>query len=111
MTPLLGGDASGASHPSTGTPNRFRPNTLRNNNVGTYIRDQWNLTPKITASVGLRWEYYSLPRRADHGIEVYDFDTNRLLICGVACFSVTGVLFQRRLPFRIADKNQTTPCH
>ena len=83
MTPLLGGDASGASHPSTGTPNAFRPNTLRNNNVGTYIRDQWNLTPKITASVGLRWEYYSLPRRADHGIEVYDFDANRLLICDV----------------------------
>ena len=83
MTPLLGGDASGASHPSTGTPNEFRPNTLRNNNVGTYIRDQWNITPKITASVGVRWEYYSLPRRADHGIEVYDFDANRLLICDV----------------------------
>ena len=83
MTPLLGGDASGASHPSTGTPNEFRPNTLRNNNVGTYIRDQWNITPKITASVGLRWEYYSLPRRADHGIEVYDFNANRLLICDV----------------------------
>ena len=79
MTPMLGDDASGASH----TDNEFRPNTLRNNNVGTYIRDQWNITPKITASVGVRWEYYSLPRRADHGIEVYDFAANRLLICGV----------------------------
>jgi Carboxypeptidase regulatory-like domain/TonB dependent receptor-like, beta-barrel len=83
MTPLIGGDASGASHPSSGEPNEFRPNTLRNNNVGTYVRDQWNITPKITASVGVRWEYYSLPRRADHGIEVYNFDTNRLLICGI----------------------------
>ena len=83
MTPLLDGDASGARHPSSGSPNEFRPNTLRNNNVGTYIRDQWNITPKITASVGVRWEYYSLPRRADHGIEVYDFAANRLLICGV----------------------------
>ena len=83
MTPLIGGDASGASHPSSGQPNEFRPNTLRNNNVGTYIRDQWNITPQITASVGVRWEYYSLPRRADHGIEVYNFDTNRLLICDV----------------------------
>lgn len=79
MTPLLGGDASGASH----TNNEFRPNTLRNNNTGLYLRDQWNITPKITASVGVRWEYYSLPRRADHGIEVYDFAANRLLICGV----------------------------
>jgi outer membrane receptor protein involved in Fe transport len=83
MTPLLGGDASGARHPSSGQPNEFRPNTLRNNNTGLYVRDQWNITPKITASVGVRWEYYSLPRRADHGIEVYDFAANRLLICGV----------------------------
>jgi len=83
MTPLIGGDASGARHPSSGSPNEFRPNTLRNNNIGTYIRDQWNLTSKLTASVGLRWEYYSLPRRADHGIEVYDFDINRLLVCDV----------------------------
>ena len=83
MTPLLGGDASGARHPSSGAPNEYRPNTLRNNNTGLYLRDQWNITPKITASVGVRWEYYSLPRRADHGIEVYDFEANRLLICGV----------------------------
>ncbi len=79
MTPLLGGDASGASPIN----NTFRPNTLRNYNVGTYVRDQWNLTPKITASVGLRWEYYVLPSRVDHGIEVYDFANNKLLICGV----------------------------
>ncbi len=79
MTPLIGGDASGASH----TGNQFRPNTLRNNNTGLYVRDQWNITPKITASVGIRWEYYSLPRRVDHGIEVYDFAANRLLICDV----------------------------
>jgi outer membrane receptor protein involved in Fe transport len=83
MTPLIGGDASGARHPSSGQPNEFRPNTLRNYNTGLYVRDQWNVTPKITASVGVRWEYYSLPRRADHGIEVYDFVNNRLLICGV----------------------------
>ncbi|MCM3880869.1 MAG: TonB-dependent receptor, partial [Vicinamibacterales bacterium] len=79
MTPLLGGDASGASQ----TNNTFRPNSLRNYNVGTYIRDQWNITPKITASVGLRWEYYVLPSRVDHGIEVYDFTNNKLLICDV----------------------------
>jgi hypothetical protein len=79
MTPMLGDDASGASQ----VHNEFRPNTLRNNNIGTYVRDQWNITPKITASVGVRWEYYSLPRRADHGIEVYDFAANRLLICGI----------------------------
>ena len=79
MTPLLGEDASGASV----TDNNFRPATLRNWNMGTYVRDQWNVTSKITASVGLRWEYYTLPARKDHGIEIYDFSINRLLICGV----------------------------
>jgi len=79
MTPLIGEDASGASQ----IDNQFRPATLRNWNVGTYVRDQWQINQKITASLGLRWEYYSLPRRKDHGIEVYDFTVNRLLICDV----------------------------
>jgi hypothetical protein len=51
--------------------------------MGTYVRDQWQVNSKITASIGLRWEYYSLPARKDHGIEVFDFATNKLLICGV----------------------------
>src|SRR5262245_1612926 len=79
MTPLIGETAEGASP----IDNTFRPATLRNWNVGIYVRDQWQVSSKITASAGIRWEYYSLPRRKDHGIEVYDFTTNRLLICGV----------------------------
>ena len=83
MTPLLGGDASGASHPSTGTPNAFRPNTLRNNNVGTYIRDQWNLTPRSPR----RWDCGGNTTRCrvepTTASRLYDFDANRLLICGV----------------------------
>jgi hypothetical protein len=55
MTPLTGETAEGASP----TDNQFRPATLRNWNIGAYIRDQRNVTPKVTASVGLRWEYYS----------------------------------------------------
>ena len=79
MSPLIGETADGASP----TDNNFRPATLRNHNMGTYVRDQWELNKKMTASVGLRWEYYSLPTRKDHGIEVYDFTNNRLQICGV----------------------------
>jgi hypothetical protein len=51
--------------------------------VGFYVRDQFQLTQKMTASVGLRWEYYPMSTRADRGLEVFDFATNRLQICGV----------------------------
>ena len=79
MTPLIGQTVAGASREN----NTFRPATLRNWNTGMYVRDQFQLSSKITVSAGLRWEYYSLPARADHGIEVYDFAQNKLLICGV----------------------------
>ena len=47
MSPLV--DTSGGS--------QERPATLRSWEVGFYIRDQFQLTQKMTASVGLRWEY------------------------------------------------------
>ena len=58
------------------------PATLRTIFEGVYVRDQWNLSRKITASVGLRWEYYPWPKRADRGLETFDFATNRDQICG-----------------------------
>ncbi len=48
-----------------------------------YIRDRWNVTPRFTLSYGLRWEYFPVPTHADRGIERYDPDTNKVLICGV----------------------------
>ncbi len=47
-----------------------------------YIRDRWNVTPKLTLSYGLRWEYFPMPTRPDRGIERYDPSTNKMLICG-----------------------------
>jgi hypothetical protein len=38
----------------------------------------------MTVSAGLRWEYYPLSRRADRGLEVFDFATSELMICGVS---------------------------
>ena len=74
MSPLV--DTDGGS--------QERPATLRSWEVGFYIRDQFQLTQKMTASVGLRWEYYPMSGRADRGLETFDFTTNRLQICGVA---------------------------
>ncbi len=48
-----------------------------------YVRDRWNVTPKLTLDYGVRWEYFPVPTRSDRGIERYDPDTNKVLVCGV----------------------------
>jgi hypothetical protein len=94
MTPLSGETAAGAS----ATDNNFRPATLRSHEMGTYVRDQWQINAKMTASLGVRWEYYSLPARKDHGIEVYNFTTNQLMICGVGSNTSTcGITVEKNL--------------
>ena len=40
---------------------------------GIYIRDQFQLTRKLTVSAGVRWEYYPVPQHADRGVEIFDF--------------------------------------
>ena len=57
--------------------------TLRSWQQSLYVRDQWQATRKLTLSLGLRWEYYPVPTRADRGIERFDLKTNTYLICGV----------------------------
>ncbi len=47
-----------------------------------YIRDRWNVTPKLTLSLGARAEYYPLMTRADRGLERLDYDTYTVLIGG-----------------------------
>jgi hypothetical protein len=68
--------------PLNGRANPDRPVTLRSREIGLYIRDQFQVSRKLTASIGLRWEYYPVPTRADRGIELFDFSTNKQLICG-----------------------------
>jgi Carboxypeptidase regulatory-like domain/TonB dependent receptor/TonB-dependent Receptor Plug Domain len=80
MSPLLGEDVPAFEN---GTYPDFRVATLRSMQFGSYARDQWQISRKVTAAIGVRWEYYSLPTRKDHGLEVYDFATNKFLICGV----------------------------
>jgi hypothetical protein len=48
-----------------------------------YIRDQWALTPQLTFSIGTRWEYFPMVTRSDRGVERYDFELNKMLVCGV----------------------------
>jgi hypothetical protein len=57
--------------------------TLRTWEYGIYVRDQFQLTRKLTVSAGVRWEYYPVPQHADRGVEIFDFTRNRLLLCGL----------------------------
>ncbi len=49
-----------------------------------YAADGWQISPKLTASIGLRWEAYppAVPRFAG-GFSNYDFVKNQLVIAGV----------------------------
>ncbi len=51
--------------------------------LGIYIRDQWQVSPKLTVTYGARFDHYPFPTRVGRGMETYDFQTNQMLICGV----------------------------
>jgi len=74
MTPLL--DTAGAKGAEW-------PATVRSWASGIYVRDQWQMNRKMTASIGVRWEYYPFPTRTDRGLEMFDFTTNLLQVCGI----------------------------
>jgi hypothetical protein len=49
-----------------------------------YIRDRWQITPKLTATLGLRWEFYPLMSRAGRGgIEGFEEDTGLVPLGGL----------------------------
>lgn len=47
-----------------------------------YVRDRWQVNPKLTVSGGLRLEYYPLMTRANSGIERLDYSTYTVLLGG-----------------------------
>jgi outer membrane receptor protein involved in Fe transport len=72
--------------------------TMRERQMGLYLRDQWQIGQKLTLSLGIRWEYYPVPVRADRGVEFFDLASNRVLLCGVGGNSDTcGVKVEKDL--------------
>jgi hypothetical protein len=71
---------------------------LRSWEYGIYVRDQFQLTRKITVSAGVRWEYYPVPQHADRGVEIFDFTLNRLKLCGLGSVPIDcGISVQKDL--------------
>ncbi|WP_161571123.1 TonB-dependent receptor [Granulicella sibirica] len=56
--------------------------TLRTWQFSPYVDDQWQITPKLTASFGTRWDYYPVPTRQGRGIEYFDIPTKQYRLCG-----------------------------
>ena len=51
---------------------------------GLYAGDQWQVTSKLTATLGVRWEYFPIPTRGgSRGLERFDFAKNETMLCGV----------------------------
>jgi len=48
-----------------------------------YARDQWRTSRKLTLSYGLRWDYFPMGVAKDRGFQKYDWDNNKMLLCGV----------------------------
>jgi hypothetical protein len=64
--------------------------TLRTWEYSLYFQDQWNISKRLSLTLGSRWEYYPVPGRApsaaqpSNGIEAYNFTTNTFELCGIA---------------------------
>lgn len=79
------------------------PYTTRTWQYSLYARDQWEITPKMTLSLGTRWEYFPVPSRANRGLERYNLNTNKMEIGGLGAIpsdlgvSVSKTMFAPRL--------------
>jgi len=58
------------------------PNSLRWSQWGWYVRDQYQITPKLTLNYGLRWEYYPMAYSDIGGARVLDPSTMNVLVGG-----------------------------
>jgi outer membrane receptor protein involved in Fe transport len=54
----------------------------RNWQFSFFVKDQWQPTRNLTASLGLRYDRFPMGTRTTRGMERYDPETNQMLICG-----------------------------
>lgn len=63
---------------------QFEKMSAYNYQYSLYIRDRWQVTPRLNLSLGLRWELYPMMTRGGRGgIEGWDPETNLVSLGGV----------------------------
>lgn len=64
----------------------FENNQTRSRNwqFSLFAKDQWQIGRALTASLGVRWDYFPMGTRTTRGLERFDYENNQMLICGVA---------------------------
>lgn len=64
----------------------FEDNQTRSRNwqFSVFGKDQWQINRALTASLGVRWDYFPMGTRTTRGLERFDYENNVMLICGVA---------------------------
>jgi hypothetical protein len=84
---------------SAGKSSQFIKMDSLENTWALYVRDRWRVTPKLTLTLGLRWELYPTRRRSQGlGIESYDPLTNEVLVGGMGGIPQdNGVGFSKHL--------------
>jgi hypothetical protein len=60
----------------------YDPMQTREFQQGYYIRDNWQVTRRLSFNVGMRFEHFPIMNRGEFGIERYDPETNQVLIGG-----------------------------
>ena len=61
----------------------FNPNALRWSQWAWYLQDHWQLTPQLTVTLGVRWEYYPFGYSDNNtGLRLLDLNSGNVLIGG-----------------------------
>jgi hypothetical protein len=60
----------------------LNPNSLRWSQWGWYVRDQYQVTPRLTVNYGVRWEYYPMAYSDIGGARVLDLSNMNVLVGG-----------------------------
>src|SRR5437667_803463 len=61
----------------------INPNALRFTTWAWYARDRWQVTPKLTFSYGVRWEYYPFAMSDHTGVKFFDPTSGNVFIGGL----------------------------
>jgi hypothetical protein len=73
----------GLSDSASKTIPLFNPTALRWTQWAWFIRDQWQVTPKLTATIGVRWERYPFGYSDNgHGLNYFNPSTGNVMIGG-----------------------------